>query len=39
MEERNPVLWVLTGLFRVVKGIVLAFAWVIIIGCVLTKNR
>ena len=39
MNGRNPVLWVLTGLFKVVKCIILVFAWVIIIGCVLTKNR
>ena len=39
MNGKNPVLWVLTWLFKAVKAVVVAFVWIIIIGCVLTKNR
>ena len=39
MNGKNPVLWILVGLLKAVKCIVLAFVWMIIIGCVLTKNR
>ena len=28
-----------SSLFRILKGIFLLFGWVIIIGCVMTKNR
>lgn len=30
---------ILLGLAKVVKVVFLAFAWVIIIGCAITKNR
>ena len=39
METKNPVIRVLTGLFKVLKIVVLCFVWIIIIGCTLTKNR
>ena len=39
MNEKNPVLWVLAGLVKAVKIVVLALACVIIAGCLLTKNR
>jgi len=39
MEERNPIAVVFMGLFKVVKFVVLAFVWVIVIAGVLTKNR
>ena len=39
MEERNPLVIAVIGLFKVVKCVFLLFAWVIILGCVLTKNR
>ena len=29
----------LSSLFRIVKCVFLLFAWVIILGCVMTKNR
>ena len=39
MEAKNPIAVVFMGLFKVLKFVVLAFAWAIIIGGVLTKNR
>ena len=39
METKNPVVWVLAGLFKVLKIVVLCFVWIIIICCTLTKNR
>ena len=39
MEERNPPAIAAVGLFKVIKCVFLLFAWVIILGCVLTKNR
>ena len=39
MNGKNPVLWVLAGLFKAVKIVVLALVWIIVPGCLLTKNR
>jgi hypothetical protein len=39
MEEKNPVLVVLAGLFKAVKTVFVGFVWFIIICCTLTKNR
>ena len=39
MEAKNPIAVVFMGLFKVVKFVVLAFVWVIVIAGVLTKNR
>ena len=39
MDERNPLAVLFAGLFQVVKCIVLAIAWILIIGCAITKNR
>lgn len=39
MTGSNPLVLVFTGLFKLVKFIVLPLAWVIIILGVLVKNR
>jgi len=39
MEERNPLVIAAVGLFKVIKCVFLVFAWIIIILCVLTKNK
>ena len=39
MNEKNPLAVFCAGLFHVVKCVVLVFAWIIIIACVMTKNR
>ena len=39
MNERNPLEVFFAGLFHVVKNVVVVFAWIIVIACVMTKNR
>ena len=39
MELLNVLGVILLGLFKAVKFVFLLFAWVIILGCVVTKNR
>ena len=39
MNERNPLAVFFAGLFQVVKCIVLVVAWILILGCAITKNR
>lgn len=39
MGERNPLVFVLSVLFKAVKCVIMAFAWCIIVLCALTKNR
>ena len=39
MEGRNPIAVIFMGLFKVVKFVVMAFVWVIIILGALVKNR
>ena len=39
LELLNVIAAILLWLFKAVKVAVLAFAWVIIIGCAITKNR
>jgi|GEM_PF-5755134 len=39
METKNPIAVVFMGLVKAVKFVIITLAWVIIIGCVLTKNR
>ena len=39
MDERNPLVVVLSVLFKAVKCVFMAFAWCIIVLCTLTKNR
>lgn len=39
MEGRNPIAVVFMGLFKLLKCVVMAFVWVIVILGVLVKNR
>ena len=39
MEERNPLVIAAVGLFKVIKCVLLVFAWCIILLCVFTKNK
>ena len=39
MNERNPLVVVLSGLFKAVKCVLMVFVWGIIILGAMTKNR
>ena len=39
MNEQNPVAALFLGIFKIVKVVVVGFAWIIIVLGVSTKNR
>ena len=39
MNEQNPLAVLFLGIFKIVKVVVVGFAWIIIVLCVGTKNR